>query len=147
VSDVPPAEFPADPGPPWGPPPPSAFKRPSRWPTFVAIAIGLIGVAVGFVGWFRPVPHSNPPPSTPVYTEQQTADAKASVCEAVQKARQAVEAAHSHAGSNDYLTQLAAAAHNNAALDASSRYLLTKLAKEPATQPELATAVRNEANA
>jgi hypothetical protein len=33
------------------------------------------------------------------------------------------------------------------ALDAGSRYLLTKLAEEPATPPDLASAVRNEADA
>jgi hypothetical protein len=146
VSDVPPAGFPPNSGAPWGPPP-LAFKRPSRWPTLVAIAIGLIGVAVGFVGWFRPVPHDNPPPAKPVYTAQQVAEAKETVCSAFEKVHQAVESAHTHVGSNDYATQLAAVALNDAALDAGSRYLLTKLAGEPATQPELATAVRNEANA
>ena len=62
-----------------------AFGRPARWPAFTALAIALIGLAVGVVGWFRPVPHNNQPPPKPTYTEQQTADAKAKVCAAFGK--------------------------------------------------------------
>jgi hypothetical protein len=83
----------------------------------------------------------------PTYTDQQVANAKANVCAAFEKVQHAVDLAHSHVGSTDYNTQLTAAALANLALDAGSRYLLTKLADEPATPPDLAAAVRNEANA
>ena len=83
----------------------------------------------------------------PTYTDQQVANAKANVCAAFEKVQHAVDLAHSHVGSTDYNTQLTAAALANLALDAGSRYLLTKLTEEPATPPDLATAVRNGANA
>ena len=83
----------------------------------------------------------------PTYTDQQVANAKANVCAAFEKVQHAVDLAHSHVGSTDYNTQLTAAALANLALDAGSRYLLTKLTEEPATPPDLAAAVRNEANA
>jgi hypothetical protein len=129
--------------------PPMAFRRPARWPTFTALAIALIGVAVGLVGWFRPAPHNDQAsaPPKPTYTDQQTADAKAHVCAAFERVHHAVDLAHTHVGSTDYTTQLAAAALTHIALDAGSRYLLTELAEEPATPPDLSTAVRNEANA
>jgi hypothetical protein len=131
---------------PW---PPAGARPPRRWPTIAwLVAITLVsGVAI--VGWLRPVQHheANPAPAVPTYTDQQIADAKTSVCAAFQQVHHAVELAHSHAGSTDYNAQLSAAALANVALDAGSRFLLTKLAEEPATPLDLSTAVRNEANA
>jgi hypothetical protein len=160
-SDMPPGAFPPDRGQHWGPPPPGAstpsmqspvappmtFGRRPSWPTFAALAIALVALAVGVVGWFRPASHSDQPQPKPTFTDQQVANAKTNVCAAFEKVHNAVDLAHSHAGSADYNTQLTAAALTNLALDAGSRYLLTKLAEEPATPPDLATAVRNEANA
>ncbi len=82
MSDLSSEAVPAEPSQHWGPPPPTASGRPARWPSLITLAIALIGVAVGFVGWFRPVPHHDQPPPKPTYTEQQTADAKAKVCAA-----------------------------------------------------------------
>src|SRR5271156_439931 len=135
MSDLPPS----DPGPHWGPPPPTAFGRPSRWPTFIAIAIALIGVAVGIVGWFRPTPHNNQPPPKPAYTAQQTADAKAKVCAAFGKLDRA-------AGVNNALPRgsdpVVAAVNSRQIFDVFSRHLLATLAGEPATLADLAIAVR-----
>jgi hypothetical protein len=160
MSDLSPGAFPPAPGQSWGPPPPTAssqtpfappmaFRRPPRWPTFTALAIALIALAVGLVGWFRPAPHNDQisAPPKPTYTDKQASNAKANVCAAFEKVHHAVDLAHTHVGSSDYTTQLAAAALTHVALDAGSRYLLTKLAEEPATPPDLSTAVRNEANA
>jgi hypothetical protein len=125
-----------------------AFRRPARWPTFTALAIALIGVAVGLDGWFRPAPHNNQPsaPPKPTYTDQQTADAKAHMCAAFGKVDHALDVAETRGGGNDPTAKLTAATSARQALDAGSRYLLTKLAEEPATPPDLATAVRNQAN-
>jgi hypothetical protein len=127
---------------------PVAPPRPQRWQmiTLLVIALAAIGLAIG--SWFRPLPDTRAAaPSAPIYTDQQVASAKANVCGAFDKVQHAVDLAHSHVGSTDYTTQLAASAITNLALDAGSRYLLTKLAQEPATPTDLATAVRNEANA
>jgi hypothetical protein len=142
MSDLPPS----DPGPHWGPPPPTAFGRPSRWPTFIAIAIALIGVAVGLVGWFRPTPHNNQPPPKPTYTAQQTADAKAKVCAAFGKVTRAVEVVNATPRGSDATGQLAEATAVRQVFDVGSRYLFTTLTEEPATPAGLAGAVRKEAS-
>ncbi|MGH8300133.1 MAG: hypothetical protein ACRET5_01550, partial [Steroidobacteraceae bacterium] len=101
------------------------------------------GLAIGC--WFRPLPDNKPAPA-PTYTDQQVANAKASVCAAFAKVDHALDLADSEPVGSDRTEQLAVAALSRIAFDAGSRYLLTTLAEEPATPPELATAVRNEAN-
>jgi hypothetical protein len=49
--------------------------------------------------------------------------------------------------SSDHTAQLAVATSTRQVLDAGSRYLLTKLEEEAATPPELASAVKKQANA
>ncbi|HME80349.1 MAG TPA: hypothetical protein VKI00_33200 [Mycobacterium sp.] len=135
-----------DPSQHWSPLPPAAFGRPSRWPTFVTLAIALLGVAVGFVGWFRPAPHNNQPPPKPTYTDQQVASAKADVCAAFAKLERAVTVVNAVPNGSNANEQLASATGTRQVFDVFSRYLLAKLAEEPATPPDLATAVRNQAN-
>jgi hypothetical protein len=155
-SDLPPGAFPADRGQHWGPPPqagsapvqtppvaPTAFGRLARWPAFTALAIALVALAVGLVGWFRPAPHTNPPPSNPTYTAQQTADAKAKVCGAVEKFNRAVSVNNALPRGND---PIVAAVNSRQIFDVFSRHLLATLAEEPATPADLATAVRELAS-
>ena len=125
---------PPDTGPHWGPPPPAAFRRPSRWPTLVSLVIALIGVAAGFVGWFRPVPHNNPPSPKPTYTARQTADAKAKICAGFEKLERAVQVVNAVPDGSNANEQLASATGTRQVFDVLSRYLLAKLAEEPATR-------------
>jgi hypothetical protein len=124
------------------PAPPVVVGRPARWPTFAALAIALIALAVGLVGWFRPVPHDNQPPPKPTYTQQQSADAKAKVCAAFGKLDRA-------GGVNNALPRgsdpVVAAVNSRQIFDVFSRYLLATLAVEPAAPADLATAVREQA--
>jgi hypothetical protein len=159
-SDMRPGAFPPDPGQKWGPPPPAAsalsaqtplappmaFGRPARWPWFTALAIALAALAVSLVGWFRPAAHNNQPPPKPTYTDQQVADAKANVCTAFGKLERAVDVVNAVPNGTDANEQLAAATSTRQVFDVFSRYLLAKLAQEPATPPDLATAVRKEAS-
>jgi hypothetical protein len=155
-SDIPPGAVPPDSGQHWGPPPsagsyPSvqaplpttAFGRPSRWPTFTALAIALVALVVGLVGWFRPTPHNNQLASKPTYTAQQTADAKTKVCAAFAKLDRA-------GGVNNALPRgsdpVVAAVNSRQIFDVFSRYLSATLAEEPATPANLATAVREQAS-
>jgi hypothetical protein len=156
-SDIPPGAVPPDPGQHWGPPPttaltgsaqslpvrPIAFSRPARWPTFTALAIALIALAVGLAGWFRPVPHNNQPPPKPTYTEQQAADARAKVCTAVGQFDRAVSVGNALPKGSD---PLVAAINTRQIFDVFSRHLLETLTEEPATPSDLATAVRTEAS-
>jgi hypothetical protein len=130
--------------PPW--PEAGAPRRARRWPTAVWLVALTLVTAVAIVGWLRPL-QERQPPAAPTYTDLEVADAKENVCAAFEKVQHALDLANTHVGSTDYTTQLAAAALTHEALDAGSRYLLTKLADEPATPPDLATAVRNGANA
>lgn len=157
VSDMPPGTSPTDPGQQWGPTPPAAsapsaqapvrppvpFGRPARWPAFTALAIALLGVAVGFVGWFRPAAHTNQSPPKPAYTEQQTADAKAKVCTAYGKLDRAVGVLNALPNDSD---KIVAAINTRQVFDVFSRYLLATLAEEPATPADLAAAVRKDAS-
>jgi hypothetical protein len=104
-------------------------------------------VAVGFVGWFRPVQHENPPPAKPVYTAQQTADAKAKLCTAFAKVDHAVDLVQAQVGNNDHAAQLGVAALTEILLDFGSRYLSTTVDEEPAAPQELAIEARTKSNA
>lgn len=161
-SDMPPGAVPPQPGQHWGPPPPAGpsasaqsrtappttFGRPSRWPAFAALLIALIALAVGAVGWFRPAPHTNQAAPKSAYTDQQVATAKANLCAAFDKIEHAVSLSdNERASSSDRSSQLGAAALARQVLDFGSRYLLAKLAEEPATPPDLASAIRQQANA
>jgi hypothetical protein len=129
------------------PVPPMAFGRPSRWSTFAALAIALVALAVGLVGWFRPVPHNNQPPPKVTYTEQQIATAKANVCAAFGQMDKALAVAAAFSGGSDQTSTLAVATSTRQVLDFGNRYLLTKLSQEPATPSDLATAVQKQADA
>jgi hypothetical protein len=114
---------------------------------FLVVAI-LVVLGIAIVGWFRPLPanNSSPPLPTPTYTDQQVAAAKASVCTAYQQVRRALDVAGARNGGSDPTASLTVATASRQALDVGSRYLLTKLAEEPATSPDLATAVRKLAD-
>jgi hypothetical protein len=112
-----------------------------------AMTLVAIGLAIG--SWFRPLPSAKAPstPPAPSYTDQQTAEAKASVCTAFGSVDHALELAYARNGGSDPTAQLAVAASTQLALDAGSRYLSMRLAEEPATPPGLATAVRKQTDA
>jgi uncharacterized membrane protein YebE (DUF533 family) len=142
------ADLPSAPPPPPLWPPVSAPRRPRRWPTVAWLVAITLVAGLAIVGWLRPL-QGHKPPAAPTYTDQQVANAKTNVCAAFEKVQQAESSArsHAHVDSNGYAADLGAAALTQVALDAGSRYLLTKLDEEPATPLDLATAVRNEANA
>lgn len=155
-SDMPPGAVPPGPGQHWGPPPapvstgspqtrpvpPVAFGRPSRWPTFAALAIALIALAIGLAAWFRATPHNNQPPPKAAYTQQQISDAKAKVCAAFEQVDRALGVANALPNGSDTLVT---ALNIRQVFDVGSRHLLATLAEEPATPPDLAAAVRNQA--
>jgi hypothetical protein len=90
------------------------------------------------------MPHYNQPAPKPAYTQQQIADAKAKVCAAVGKFNLAVSVGNSLPRSSDTLvTDL----NSRQIFDVFSRLFLATLAEEPATPADLATAVREQANA
>jgi hypothetical protein len=103
---------------------------------------------VAIVGWLRPLREQSSPsaPPTPSYTDQQVADAKATVCAAFAKVDHALDISGARGNGSDPAMQLAIATSGRQVLDAGSRYLLTKLAEEPATSPDLAKAIRQQAD-
>lgn len=120
-----------------------ASGRPSRWPTFAALAIALIALAVGLAAWFRSTPHNNQPPPKPAYSQQQIADAKAKVCAAFAKLDRAAGVLNALPNGSD---ELVAAIDTRQVFDVFSRYFLATLSEEPATPADLATAVREQAS-
>jgi hypothetical protein len=111
---------------------------------FAFLLVGiLLALGVAIVGWFRPVPAKPPPP--PRYSDQQVTDARARVCAAHKKVHHAVGLT-SGRSSDDPTMHLAIATSGRQALEVGGNYLLTTLANEPATPPDLAAAVRKLAN-
>ncbi|WP_139331225.1 hypothetical protein [Mycobacterium sp. IS-1264] len=110
--------------------------------------VALLALGVAIASLFRPFPANNQssPPPTTSYNDQQIAAAKSNVCATYQQVRRALDVAGARNGSSDSTATLAVATASRQALDAGSRYLLTKLAEQPATTPELATAVRKLAD-
>jgi hypothetical protein len=144
VSTLPPAS-PAPRPPPW---PQVAPSRPMRWPMFASLVIALVAVGLAIGCWFRPLPsnRASSTPPAPNYTDQQTADAKASVCAAFAKVDHALGVAAARNGGSDPNAGLAVATGTRQVFEVGSRYLLTKLSEEPATPSDIADATRRLAN-
>jgi hypothetical protein len=114
---------------------------------FASLVIALIAVGVAIGAWFRPTAPAKAP-SPPAYTDQQTAAAKTTVCGAFGNVDRALSLADARSnGSSDPTAKLAVATSTRQVLDFGSRYLLAKLAEQPATSPELASAIRKQADA
>lgn len=111
-----------------------------------AIALLAVGLAIGC--WLRPPPSikASPTPPAPSYASQQTVDAKAALCAAFGDADHALALAYARTGGSDPTAQLPVATRVQLALDAGSRYFSTTFAEEPATPPDLATAIRKQIN-
>jgi hypothetical protein len=125
---------------PW--PPALPPRGPGRWPIVVMSVITLVAVAAAVAAWLRPMPEAKPAAlSGPTFSAQQVADAKSEVCAAYQKVRRASDANANRKGSEDPTSQLAVAVNDRQIYEAGSAYLLTRLGDEPATPPDLATAV------
>ena len=129
--------------PPW-PPPPAATRR---WPTLAWIAAVTVVAGVAIVGWLRPLhDHNSGSATAPTYTDQQAASAKASVCAAFAKVDHALDVASGQHVGQDPTSVLAMATSVRQVLEVGSRYLLTKLAEQPATPPDLAKEIRDFAD-
>jgi hypothetical protein len=108
------------------------------WPVVTLAAIGL-----AIAGWFLPRPESKSvTPSTPSYTDKEVADAQKAVCETFEKVRHSIQVSGSRDTGNDHLTEVLVALDARQAVVAGSDLLFTKLEEEPATPPDLVTAVR-----
>jgi hypothetical protein len=136
---------PASSPPPW---PHEARSRSERWQIFTLSLITLAALGLAIASWLRPATSaktSSAPPA-PVYTAQQTADAKAAVCAAFTKIDHALGIAAARNGGSDPTFGLAVATSTRQVFEVGSRYLLTKLSEEPAAPSDIATATRRLAD-
>jgi hypothetical protein len=145
ASGFPPAPAPTGfPAAPAGPPSwPTAPPKPSRWLTYVALAVALIASGLAVVGWFRPPPP--PRAAAPSYTEKQIADAKARACNAFELVRTGttLQARGGDPGgepSDDPAMRKAQAANARLSLVAGSWYLRDHV--DPATPAPLTAAIQ-----
>lgn len=131
---------------PWQPGSVMPSQRSARWSAFSALAIALISVGIGIVGWFRPVRHDNPmaSPSRAPVTEQQVLDAKLSVSRPFGVAKNEVwENTHRPHPQGDELGTLTVATDGHLALLAASDYLLNSAASNPPGSNDLTEIVRS----
>jgi hypothetical protein len=147
VTSMPPAPATPPQGPyppPW---PPIVPQQARKWPSLAAFLLSLAAISVAIAAWFRPLPDNTPPsPRDPTYSADQTAQAKTNVCDAYRKEQKALDLAGARNGGDDPTAILAVATSTRQVLDVGGRYLLAKLAEEPATPPELAQTVRKLAD-
>jgi hypothetical protein len=109
---------------------------------FVGIFIA-IGLAIG--GWFRPAAQAAAPADTaPQYSDQQVADAKQAMCAARDLVNRATETAGGQT-SDDPTLKVVIAVNIRVGATASADYFLAILNEYPATQSDLAAAVRETA--
>ncbi|CAM3237621.1 Alanine and proline rich membrane protein [Mycobacterium simiae] len=132
---------------PWAASPPAPARRSSSL-AIASFVAALIAVVVAIGSWLRPMPDNKqlPVPSPPVFTEQQTSEAKTKVCATYQKVHQAVLINTGRSGGTDPIALLGVAANARLALYDGGEYLLKSLADNPATPPQLAMAVRQLAD-
>jgi hypothetical protein len=114
---------------------------------FVMFLITLLAVGAAVAAWLRPIPHEpSAKPAAPSYSEQQVADAKSKVCAAIEKVKKANTMNSNRNGGDDPNGQLLIAVNGRQVYVASSQYVLTTLADEPATPAELIAAGHRLAN-
>lgn len=119
--------------------PSSHWWKSSRWPMFAALAIAVVAAAVATASWFRPVPQS----ASPAFTNQQTAQAKSTVCSSYTAVHQGV-VRNTHltdSNLNDQAGQFAIAVNARLSLLGGGAYLHDRVASQPATPADLAQAV------
>ncbi len=117
------------------------WSEASRWPTYAALAIAVIAVALAALAYFHPAHHSASVP-------QQGGDAKANVCSAFASTRKAV-AINTHMQSpniNDPIAELSVATNARLALIGGGAYLRERLAANTAAPADLANAADSLAN-
>ena len=117
-------------------PPPTQRGWTSRWPTFAALAIAALALAVAVLAWFHPG-------GSPSFSAQETADAKKNICIASTITRDAV-VTNTHLVNphgDDPVGTLAVAGNARLALLGGGAYLRDRLQAEPATPADLAKAV------
>jgi hypothetical protein len=124
---------------------PSPPRRPSRWPTFLALALAVVASGLAIAGWFRP---SKPPPPThtasPSYTEQQVSDAKSRACTAFETVKKGTTLQTNLPPTDDPALANVQATHAQLSLVAGGWYLREQV--DPATPPTLAADVQKLAN-
>jgi hypothetical protein len=125
---------------------PSPSRGPSRWPTFLALALAVIASGLAIVGWFRPsAPPATQPSKSQTYTEQQISDARTRMCAAVETIHKGVvlqSGANKHDGvSSDPALAEGQAANARLSIISGSWYLRDHL--DPATPQPLADTIRH----
>jgi hypothetical protein len=123
---------------------PSPPREPSRWPTFVALALAFVASGLAVVGWFRPSPSYAPRSTTPTFTEQQVSDAKTRACTAFELVKtgttlQAQGGEPNAQPSDDPAMRKAQSANARLSLTAGASYLLSHL--DPGTPQPLAEGI------
>jgi hypothetical protein len=121
---------------------PSPSGAPSRWPTFLALALAVIASGLAIAGWFRPAPTAPPPHSTgSTFTDEQISDARGHACTAFELVNKGVGLETNGQLGSDPAMQLAQGTNARLTTISSGWYLKARL--EPAAPTDLAAAIRH----
>lgn len=136
--------------PPEGQPQSNSRLKPLRVPLVVAVVVGLIGIAVGAISWFRPFgtnnQHHDVSSGASSFTESEIAEAERNLCNAHSRVSDATELAGSQTG-DDQLTKFVAGLGIRIAASLGADYLFRKLDENPAAPQELANQIYELAGA
>jgi hypothetical protein len=125
---------------PW--PPPQPPRGPARWPVAVMFAITIVAIGAAVAAWLRPMPETKAvAPPAPTFSDQQVSDAKSKVCAAFDKALNTSRVNSARTAGDDPNSQLLIAVNMRQVFVASSIYLSTTLAEQPAAPQELTAAI------
>jgi hypothetical protein len=143
-------------GTPSGPPPTGSWQPPasppaypvsakqSRVPVIIAISLAVIAVVVAIASWFRPVNDEPAEPAAPEYTAQEREDARVAMCEAYERARNALNGAGGQTSDDPILTYFIAV-NTRLAIGSNAAYLRRAMLENPALDPSIAELFRRMA--
>ena len=111
----------------------------SRLLPILGVGFGLLGLMAGVAAWFRAAPSD--PSTTPIYSEQQVAEAQAAVCEAYRKGVRSMRVVAGRVVDNPADT-LPVAVNSRLAEVAVGNYFINALDEHPAAPAVISSTLR-----
>lgn len=127
------------------PDPPAQKPKHSHFISLTAIVVALGAIALATASWFRPSTGESPSAGrdTPAFSAEDTTQATKTMCEAYEKAVDAVLGASGSQQEPDPVRSFVMTVDARFAFHVSAEYFRSELSRNPATPPELAADFRD----